>query len=308
MGQFIGRNKGVWYAIGAYVSWGILPVYWKWLHHVPAVQLLSHRIVWSFFALLIVIVVSLRWKDFQSVIRNPRILRIYLAAAVLIGINWLTYVWAVNSGHIIECSLGYYINPLFSVLIGVIFLHEHMRPRQWIPMGLAAVGVIYLSAVYGSLPWIALTLALSFGFYGLVKKIAPLGSLYGLTLETGILILPAICFLLYSDAAGSGAFLHRDPLSDILLIGAGIVTTIPLLMFASAAQRIPLSLVGILQYISPTIGLFIGIFLYQEPFTLLHMAGYGMVWAALVLYGLEGYIAHRAEIEAVNEASMNDLL
>jgi chloramphenicol-sensitive protein RarD len=301
-------KKGVLYAIGAYASWGILPVYWKWLHHVPALQLLSHRIVWSFFALLIVIFSTSQWREFQSAARNPRILRTYLAAAVLIGINWLTYVWAVNSGHIVETSLGYFINPLLSVLLGVAFLREHVRPLQWIPIGLAAAGVLYLTFVYGSLPWIAMTLAFSFGFYGLVKKIAPLGSLYGLTLETGILILPAVFYLLYSDFIGAGAFLHAGTTSDFLLVGAGIVTTIPLLMFASAAQRIPLSLVGILQYISPTLGLLIGVLIYQEPFTFRHFIGYGLVWIALLLFGIERYVAYRAETETVNEASVNDLL
>jgi chloramphenicol-sensitive protein RarD len=301
-------NKGIWYAVGAYALWGILPLYWKLLHIVPALQLISHRIVWSFIALLIVIVITSRWKEFQSIIRNPRILSIYLAAALLIGINWLTYVWAVNSGHIIETSLGYFINPLLCVLLGVIFLHEHLRALQWIPIGLAAAGVLYLTYVYGALPWIALTLAFSFALYGLVKKIAPLGSLYGLTLETGILILPAFCYLLYSDTIGVGAFLHTDTISDVLLMGAGVVTTIPLLMFASAAQRIPLSLVGILQYISPTLALLIGIFIYQEQFTYIHFIGYGMVWLALLLYGIERYVAHRVDNESINESSLNDLL
>jgi len=301
-------KKGVWFAIGAYASWGIFPVYWKWLHHVPALQLLSHRIVWSFCALLIVIIATSRWREFQSAARNPKILRTYLAAAVLIGINWLTYVWAVNSGHIVETSLGYFINPLISVLLGVIFLREHIRPLQWIPIGIAAAGVLYLSFVYGSLPWIALTLAFSFGFYGLVKKIAPLGSLYGLTLETGILILPAVCYLLFSDFIGAGAFMHTGTISDFLMVGAGIVTTIPLLMFASAAQRIPLSLVGILQYITPSLSLLIGLLIYQEPFTYNHFIGYGLVWIALLLFGVERYVVYRTDTETVNEASVNDLL
>jgi len=158
------------YAIGAYISWGVLPIYWKWLHHVPVLQLISHRILWSFLALVVFILLTHRWKEFQQAVFAPRVLRIYVAAALLIGINWLTYVWAVNAGHIVETSLGYFINPLLSVLMGVIFLHEHLRPRQWIPLGLAAAGVFYLTFAYGSLPWIALTLAVSFGVYGLVKK------------------------------------------------------------------------------------------------------------------------------------------
>lgn len=294
-------NKGIWYAIGAYVSWGLLPVYWKILHNVPAVQLLSHRIVWSFFALLVVILIRHQWNSFRASAFTPRILRFYLMAAVLICINWLMYVWAVNAGHIIETSLGYFINPLFNVLIGVIFLGEHLRSRQWIPLGIAAIGVFYLAVAYGSLPWIALTLAFSFSFYGLVKKVAPLGSLYGLTLETGILLLPAFLFLAYSDTIGSGAFLRTGIRTDIFLLGAGIVTTVPLLMFASAAQRIPLSLVGILQYVAPTLQFLIGVFVYKEQFTHVQFIGYSIVWIALILFGIEGYISHRIKAVTLPE-------
>jgi chloramphenicol-sensitive protein RarD len=233
---------------------------------------------------------------------------VYCIAAVLIGVNWLMYVWAVNSCHIVETSLGYFINPLLSVLMGVIFLHEHLRRWQWIPLGLAAVGVLYLTFAYGSLPWIALTLAVSFGVYGLVKKIAPLGSLYGLTLETGILLIPAFCYLLYSNASGSGAFLHTGTSSDFLMIGAGLVTTIPLLMFASAAQRISLSLVGVLQYIAPTLQFLVGVIIYKEPFSHIQFIGYGIIWLALILFAVEGYLAYRAKPVAAIEGSVQDLL
>jgi chloramphenicol-sensitive protein RarD len=297
-------NKGMRYAIGAYVSWGVLPIYWKWLHHVPALQLISHRILWSFFALAVVILLTQRWKEFRQAVFAPGVLRLYTAAALLIGINWLTYVWAVNAGHIVETSLGYFINPLLSVLIGVIFLHEHLRPRQWVPLGLAVAGVLFLTFAYGSLPWIALTLAFSFGLYGLVKKIAPLGSLYGLTLETGILLIPAFCYLLYSDKIGSGAFLHTGTSSDFLMIGAGLVTTIPLLMFASATQRISLSLVGILQYISPTLQFLIGVIIYKEPFTHIQFIGYSIIWVALILFAAEGYLTYRAKPITAVEGSM----
>jgi chloramphenicol-sensitive protein RarD len=297
-------NKGMRYAIGAYVSLGVLPIYWKWLHHVPALQLISHRILWSFFALAVVILLTQRWKEFRQAVFAPGVLRLYTAAALLIGINWLTYVWAVNAGHIVETSLGYFINPLLSVLIGVIFLHEHLRPRQWVPLGLAVAGVLFLTFAYGSLPWIALTLAFSFGLYGLVKKIAPLGSLYGLTLETGILLIPAFCYLLYSDKIGSGAFLHTGTSSDFLMIGAGLVTTIPLLMFASATQRISLSLVGILQYISPTLQFLIGVIIYKEPFTHIQFIGYSIIWVALILFAAEGYLTYRAKPITAVEGSM----
>ncbi|PIX47884.1 MAG: EamA family transporter RarD, partial [Anaerolineae bacterium CG_4_8_14_3_um_filter_59_70] len=189
-------NKGIWYAVGAYAVWGLFPIYWKWLHQVPALQLLSHRIGWSFFLLLAVILATRQWQAFRAAALNRRVLRIYLIAAVLIGVNWLTYVWAVNAGFIVETSLGYFINPLLSVLMGVLFLRERLRAWQWVPIGMATAGVLYLTFAYGALPWIALTLAFSFGLYGLIKKVAPLSSLYGLTLETGILFLPALAYLL----------------------------------------------------------------------------------------------------------------
>jgi chloramphenicol-sensitive protein RarD len=286
-------KKGIWYAIGAYAIWGLFPIYWKWLKHVPALQLIGHRMAWSFVALLIIILFIKKWKSFRQSALRKKIFRIYFAAALLIGINWLTYVWAVNSGYIVEASLGYFINPLLSVLIGVIFLHERLRRWQIIPIGLAAAGVLFLTIVYGSLPWIALTLAFSFGFYGLVKKTAPLGSLYGLTLETGILLLPAVMYLIYTDINGQGAFLHTGLISDFLMAGAGLVTTVPLLMFASATRRIPLSLVGILQYITPTLQFLLGIFIYGESFSFIQFIGYATIWAALIIFAVESYLAYR---------------
>lgn len=288
-------NKGIWYAVGAYVIWGVFPIYWKWLHSVPALQLISHRILWSFLILLVVVVAARQWKAFRAAALTPRVLRIYLVAAILIGINWLTYVWAVNAGFIIETSLGYFINPLISVLLGVVILRERLRPLQWAPIGLATAGVLYLTIAYGSLPWIALTLAFSFGAYGLVKKMAPLGSLYGLTLETGILFVPALLYLLYADRSGQGAFLHTSLAADALLVGAGLVTTVPLLMFSSAAQRIPLSLVGILQYIAPTLQFLLGTLVYREPFTATQFIGFGIVWLALIIFGAESYVAYRSQ-------------
>ena len=289
-------NKGIWYGIGAYVTWGLFPIYWKWLHNVPALQLIGHRVLWSFLLLFIVILVSRQWSVFRAAALKPRVVRIYVAAAVLIGINWLVYIWAVNAGFIVEVSLGYYINPLLNVFMGVLFLRERLRTLQWVPLGLATVGVLYLAFAYGSLPWIALTLAFSFGLYGLVKKTAPLGSLYGLTLETGLLFLPALLYLLYSDMTRQGAFLHSGAISDVLMMGAGLMTTVPLLMFASAARRIPLSLVGILQYIAPTLQFLIGVLVYGEPFTHVQLIGFSLVWAALILFAVEGLVTRRAQL------------
>jgi chloramphenicol-sensitive protein RarD len=288
-------KKGIWYAVGAYSAWGLFPIYWKWLHHVPALQLISHRIFWSFFTLIVVIFFIRQYKTFRRTAFKKRVLLVYFGAAALISVNWLTYVWAVNEGYIVETSLGYFINPLLSVILGVIFLRERLRPWQLVPIGLAGAGVLFLTFVYGSLPWIALTLAFSFGIYGLVKKTAPLGSLHGLALETGILLLPAICYLLYVDTNGQGAFLHTDLFSNILIVCAGFVTTIPLLMFASATRRIPLSLLGILQYISPTLQFLLGVLVYREAFSLMQFIGYSIVWTALAVFAVEGFIAYRTK-------------
>ena len=235
-------NKGILYGIAAYSMWGLFPIYWKLLRHVPAIQLIAHRVGWSFLVLITVVIATHQWQKLHGAL-NPRTLQIYFIAAILIGVNWLTYVWAVNANYIVETSLGYFINPLLSVLLGVLFLHERLRTLQWLPIALAAAGVSYLTLTYGRLPWIALLLAFTFGIYGLVKKIAPLGSLFGLTLETGILFLPALLYLGYVEAEGQGAFLHTGYVSDLLMVGAGLVTTVPLLMFASSARRIPLSVV-----------------------------------------------------------------
>lgn len=286
-------RKGIWLAVGAYVIWGVFPIYWKWLHDVPALQLIAHRIVWSLVLLTVVILSSRRWNSFRAAISSRRVLLIYLAAGTLLSVNWLVYVWAVNAGFIVETSLGYFINPLLSVLFGVIFLRERVRAWQWLPIGLATAGVAYLTFSYGRLPWIALTLATSFGIYGLVKKVAPLGSLYGLTLETALVFVPALLYLGFAQSAGQGAFLNGSPLRDALLAGTGLVTAIPLLMFASAARRIPLSLVGILQYIAPTLQFLIGVLVYHEPFDQIHLVGFSIVWVALLIFWMEGFLAGR---------------
>jgi chloramphenicol-sensitive protein RarD len=203
------------------------------------------------------------------------------------------YVSAVNAGFIVETSLGYFINPLVSVLLGVIILGERLRPMQWIPIGLAAGGVVYLTISYGALPWIALSLAFTFGLYGLAKKTAPLESLYGLSLEMSILLLPALAALAYFEVEERAAFLHADLTSNLMLLGTGVVSTVPLLMFAIAARRIPLSQVGLLQYIAPTIAFFLGVFVYGESFSEERMVGFSLVWLALILYWGEGWWVKR---------------
>jgi chloramphenicol-sensitive protein RarD len=295
-------RRGIWFAIGAYLFWGIFPVYWKWLHTVPALQLIGHRIIWSFILLFCIISASRQWRLFRAAALQRRVILIYLASSILLTINWLTYVWAVNAGFIVETSLGYFINPLLSVLLGVLFLKERLRPWQVAPIVLAAIGVTYVALSYGVFPWIALSLAISFSLYGLVKKTAPLGSLHGLTLETGLAFLPALAYLFWMDRAGQGAFLHTSLSQNLLMIGTGAVTTIPLLMFASAAQRIPLSLVGLLQYIAPTLQFLLGVLVYREPFNLSLFIGFSIVWTALIIFWVEGFMnSRRKKVPEVSE-------
>lgn len=286
-------NKGILLGAGAYAMWGVFPVYFKALQAVPALEILFHRVVWSFLFLVIVVLARGNWRGLKSAASPPRVLTIYTLAAVLLAGNWLIYVWGVNSGHIVETSLGYFINPLFSVAMGVFLLREKLRPMQWVPVGLAAMGVLYLTIQYGSLPWIALGLTFTFGLYGLIKKTAPLGALRGVTLETGILFLPSLAYLFFLDSQGSAAFGHAGLTITLLLAMVGVVTALPLLMFASSARLIPLWLLGLLQYIAPTGQFLIGVFVYDEPFSSVQLVGFSIIWMALLLFTLEGFYHRR---------------
>lgn len=287
------QRTGFWYAAVAYGIWGFVPIYWKWLQEIPALQLICHRIVWSSVLLLALVARSRDWNGLWLAARTRRVIGIYTAAAVVVGINWFVYVWAVNAGFIVQTALGYFINPLVSVFLGVLVFREKLRRWQWVSIGLACSGVLALTAFYGSLPWIALALAFSFGTYGLLKKISPLGAIQGLALETSILFVPAAIYLMYVDRLGTGGFGHAGGVRTLLMIGAGPVTTIPLLFFAAAVRRIPLSAMGMLQYINPTMQFLIGVLLYKEPFAAAQLIGFGMVWAALAMYAVEGNMKRR---------------
>jgi chloramphenicol-sensitive protein RarD len=287
------HQKGILYALCAYVMWGLFPLYWKQLEDIPTLQLIGHRIVWSFLLLLAVLLISGRLASLIAAL-NTRTLRTYGAAALLIASNWYVYVWAVTHAYVVEASLGYYINPLFSVLLGVIVFRERLRGWQWLPIALAAFGVLFLALNFGGLPWIALVLAATFGLYGLMKKIAPLGPLFGLSMETGILFLPAAAYLTLSEASGTGAFLHVSPTQSLMMIGGGVITAVPLLFFAAAAARVPLSTMGVLQYVTPTMQFLLGVLAYHEPFTGARWIGFVIVWVALVLFWAEGLYARRS--------------
>ncbi len=295
-------KRGVLFAIGAYILWGLFPLYWKQLETVPALEIVAHRILWSFVFIFGVMILTKRVRGLWRDARRPRVFLTYTASAVLLSINWLTYIWGVNSGYIVEASLGYFINPLVSVLLGVIFFRERLRLVQWVAIGLAAVGVGYLTVRYGSLPWIGLVLAFSFGTYGLIKKRASLEALEGQTLEMALLLIPALFFLLHLEGQHVAAFGHTGPGTVFLLAFGGVVTAVPLLMFAAAARRIPLSMIGILQYIAPSLQFSIGVWVYNENFSTSRLIGFCFIWSALLIYTLEGLHRRRkTRIESLIE-------
>jgi chloramphenicol-sensitive protein RarD len=279
-------TRGFWLGAAAYSIWGLFPIYWKLVAGVPAGQVLAHRIVWSCVALGVI----LAWPSRARLPRpalTARIILQYLAAALLIGVNWYLYVWAVGHDRVVETSLGYYITPLVNVLLGVVVLRERLGAVMWGAVALAGVGVTVLTVAYGAAPQIALGLAASFGTYGLIKKTAPLPSLEGLALETALLAPPALLYLVAAERAGTGAFLHVPLATNLFLIGGGLVTIVPLLLFASAVRVVPLSTMGLLQFLSPTIQLVLALALYHEPFGRSRMAGFAAVWLALMLFAAE---------------------
>lgn len=292
-------KNGTLAALGAYILWGLLPIYWKTIEQVPAPEILGHRVIWSLAVTLGLLALRRRWGWLKEARRKPAILLPFVGSTVVLAINWLVYIWANNNGHIVEVSLGYFMNPLLNVILGVVFLRERMRPWQWAAIGLAAAGVAYLTLSYGRLPWIALTLASSFGLYGLIRKTAALESVQGLTVETSLMLLPAIGYLAYLGSRGVGSFGQAGALTTLLLGCAGFVTAIPLILFAYGARRVQLTTLGVLQYAAPTLQFLVGVFIYGEDFTLTRLIGFSIIWAALLVYSAEGLITQRRVAAAV---------
>ncbi|RHW40756.1 EamA family transporter RarD [Neobacillus notoginsengisoli] len=283
-------KSGVIQAGFSYLLWGLLPIYWKLLGHVNAIEILANRVFWSFVFMLALLVFSGKFGAFLGVLKEFKAQRkqIYALsiASVLISGNWGVYIWAVNTGQMVEASMGYYINPLVSVLLGMIVLKEKLTKAQYVSFALAFIGVIIISLSYGRFPWIALTLAFTFGFYGLAKKLIKVDSSIGLTLETMAVTPIALAYLILMLIKGTSAYLHTDIGTHLLLAGAGVVTALPLLFFANGAQKIPLSMLGFLQYIAPTLSLMLGIFVYGEQFSGLQLLAFIFIWSALTLYSL----------------------
>lgn len=288
-------SLGVLYAASAFSLWGIFPLYFKQLAWVPAGELLVHRILWSLVLVAVLLTWRRRWAWLGPVLRQPRVLLAFAASALLLSCNWLTYIWAVQHGHVIEASLGYFINPLVNVLLGCTLLHERLRRVQWMALALAAAGVLWLTLQAGTLPWIALVLASTFGVYGLLRKVAPLGALEGLTLETLLLAPLAGLALGVLLVEGRSHFPAPDLAGNLWLMAAGPFTAIPLLLFAAGARRITLATLGLLQYIGPSIQFAIGLWVFGEPFSTSRLVGFVLIWAALALYSAESLWRYRAK-------------
>jgi len=286
-------NTGIVYAALAYLSWGLFPLYFRQVAGVPALEVVLHRTLWSLVFVLALLAVRRQWAWMREVLRQPRVLGAFALSALLLAANWLTYVWAVNNGHVVDASLGYFILPLVNVALGYVFLHERPRTGQWLAVAVAASGVLWLTVQTGRLPWIALVLALTFGFYGLLRKVAVLGALEGLALET-VLLAPLTAVVLGAWAwQGQGALVQGDAAALGWLVLAGPVTAIPLLLFAAGARRIPLATMGILQYISPSLQFALGVWLFHEAFEPSRLAGFVLIWAALLVYTVEGWWVRR---------------
>ena len=279
---------GMLYAAASFVIWGLFPIYFKALQDIAPGQILVHRMVWSLVFILGVLAWRKQWSWIGKVLRQPKVLAGFAASAIFLSSNWFIYIWAVNNGRVIDSSLGYFINPLVSVLMGFLLLHERLRPVQWAAVALAASGVAWLTWQSGQLPWIGLLLAATFGTYGLLRKTAALGALEGLSLETLLLFPFALGYLIVLTLNGHNDFFTASTSTQWLLVAAGPITAIPLLLFAAGARRIPLSMLGLLQYIGPTLQLLLGVWLYHEPFGGSRLVGFALVWSALGIYSLEG--------------------
>ena len=285
--------SGVIYAGAAFLIWGLGPIYWKALAAVPSLEIIFHRVVWSFAFLLILIIAGRRWQEFFSALKNLRILLTLSSTAAILAFNWLIYVWAINNEHILQGSLGYYINPLVNVVFGVLILRERLRPFQILAVVMAGAGVVYLTFSYGEFPWIALALACSFGLYGLIRKVAPVGPLIGLSVETMLLTGPAAAYLIYTEAEGTAAFLHAGTRIDLLLLGTSVLTAVPLTLFTAGAKRITLSTLGLMQYIAPTGIFLLAVFYYHEPFSTAKVWTFIMIWTALAVYSTDSILYYR---------------
>lgn len=290
-------QSGVVYATLAFVWWGLFPLYFRIVTTVPAPEILAHRVLWCLLFLGGLLTVRRQWGWLRPVLRQPKVLAAFVASALLIGANWLAYIWAVMQGHVLEASLGYFITPLVNVLLGMTLLHERLRRAQWVALAIAACGVLWLTVQAGRPPWIALSLAVTFGGYGLMRKIAVLGALEGLTLETLLLAPLAVLALGLAAMNGNASFPAPDTLTNVWMIALGPITAVPLLLFAAGARRLSMATLGIVQYLGPSIQVVVGIWAFGEAFPMERFIGFACIWAALIVYSLDGWrVSRRAAV------------
>ena len=282
-------HPGIVYAALAFTWWGLFPLYFRIVTTVAPGEVLAHRIVWCLVLLLGVLGARRQWGWLGAVLRQPKVLGAFAASALLLSANWLTYIWSIQNGHVVDASLGYFITPLVNVLLGYSLLHERPRRAQWAALTLACLGVAWLTWQTGRLPWIALLLAATFGCYGLLRKVAVLGALEGLTLETMVLAPFALIALVIWSAHGQASFPAPDLRTNLWLIALGPITAVPLLLFAAGARRLSMTTLGLLQYIGPSIQFVLGVWIFREPFTPARLIGFGLIWLALAIYSLDGW-------------------
>jgi chloramphenicol-sensitive protein RarD len=294
-------SLGLFFGFTSYILWGLFPLYWPLLEPASPLEIVSHRAVWTLVFCLIVLALSKQIHSTFAVMKNPRAMAALLLSTILVSINWVTYIWATNNGHIVEAALGYYINPLIIIAFGVLLLREKMRPLQWLAVAIAAVGVLVLTIDYGRLPWIAISLALSWGSYGLVKKKLNMGALDGLAIETLISLIPYAGYLIYLGNQGTGQFGQSTGLT-LLLISAGAVTAIPLLLFNGSTTRLPYSTIGLLQYITPTLQFSIGVWIRHEDMPAARWIGFLIIWLALIALGIDLVRSSRAVDDRIAES------
>jgi chloramphenicol-sensitive protein RarD len=298
------RRLGVLSGLGAYALWGLFPLYFPLLEPASGLEIVAHRVLWSLVFIGVLLTAVRRWSLVRAAVAHRRTVLVLAGAAVLIATNWLIFVYGVNSGHVVETSLGYFINPLVSVVLGVVGFSERLRPLQWTAVGIAAVAVAVLTVDYGRPPWIALSLALTFGLYGLMKKLVKVEAAPGLFVETALVALPAAGVVAVLHGTGSGTFVQAGTAHALLLVSSGAATAIPLLLFAAAARRIPLSTVGLLQYLTPLMQLAIGVFVYSEPMPPARLAGFAIVWLALGVFTVDMLRHARANSRRVDLATV----
>lgn len=285
---------GITYALLTYGAWGFLTLYWKWVAWLPSLQAIAHRVSWSLLLLLILLTAIRKLPELWGVLRQPRLLGTLLFSGALISVNWLLFVWAVANEHVVQASLGYFINPLFNVLLGVAVLHERLRKVQWFAVALAFAGVLWQVWMLGEWPWVSLSLAATFAIYGLIRKFTPVSSMIGLSIETMLLVPFSLAYLVWiSMQADAVTWTSQGGMGILAVMLSGLITTLPLIWFANAARRLPLATLGFIQYIAPSLQLLIAVFVYHEPFTHDHLISFGMIWVALIIFSVDSLLSRR---------------